>query len=317
MMNPPSNVLFIVGRKCNSRCIMCDIWKSKENKEERLGQIKKIINEICSLGVKNITFTGGEPFLRKDIFKTINYASKKGLNTTIVTNGILLNKNLIKQILKSGLSNIYFSIDGTKAVNDKIRGKEGMFEKAIGNMKSLLETKDRKLRVSVISVLMKQNLEDILNLVALAKKMGVDSFVMQPLHPQESESAFSITSDKSNMSIPKSKYRKMDRTIDKLIELKKENSNFIENSITYLELARRFLKNENLRFECLAGFSFCGIDAKGNVYPCLYQKPDGNILDSSLKEIWKSDLYNKTRDKMKSCSKCLLLCHHRFLLSDI
>lgn len=317
MINPPSNVLFIVGKKCNSRCIMCDIWKSKENKEESLGQIKKIINEVYSLGVKNITFTGGEPFLRKDIFKIINYASEKGLNTTVVTNGTLLNKNLIKQILKSSLKNIYVSIDGTKIIHDKIRGKEGMFEKAIGNMKNLLEAKNRKLRVSIISVLMNQNLEDILDLVVLIKKMHVDSFVMQPIHPQESESAFNITSDKSDMLVPKSRYKKIDRTIDKLIELKKENSDFVENSITYLELARRFLKNEILRFECLAGFSFCGIDAKGNVYSCLYQKPIGNIINYSLKEIWYSDLYNKTRNGMKTCSKCLLLCHHRFLLSSI
>lgn len=316
MINPPSNVLFIVGKKCNSRCIMCDIWKTKE-KEENYGQIKKIIDGIHSLGVKNITFTGGEPFLRKDIFKIISYASKKGLNTTIVTNGTLLNKNLIKQILKSGLNNIYFSIDGTKIIHNRIRGKEGMFEKAISNMKNLLEVKNKKLMVSVISVLMNQNLEDILDLIALVKKMHVDSFVIQPIHPQESESAFSITSEKSNILVPKSKYKKIDRIIDKLMELKKENPNFVENSITYLELARKFLKNENLNFKCFVGFSFCGIDAKGNIYPCLYQKPFGNVFDSSLKEIWESDLYNKTRYRMKLCSKCLLLCHHRLLLSGI
>jgi MoaA/NifB/PqqE/SkfB family radical SAM enzyme len=184
-------------------------------------------------------------------------------------------------------------------------------------MKNLLEIKDKKLRVSVISVLMNQNLEDILDLIALVKKMHADSFVMQPIHPQESGAAFNITSEKRNLMIPESKYNKIDRTIDKLIELKKDNPYFVENSIAYLELAKRFLKNEALKFECISGFSFCGIDAKGNIYPCLYQKPVGNVFDSSLKEIWKSDLYDKTRDKMKSCSKCLLLCHHRFLLSGI
>ncbi|TRZ54609.1 hypothetical protein D4Q76_02105 [archaeon] len=56
MINPPLNVLLIVGKNCNSRCIMCDIWKAKENREESLVQIKKIINEIYSLGVKNITY---------------------------------------------------------------------------------------------------------------------------------------------------------------------------------------------------------------------------------------------------------------------
>ncbi|TRZ54610.1 radical SAM protein [archaeon] len=255
--------------------------------------------------------------MRKDIFKIIKYANSKGMNTSIVTNGTLVNGTVAKQLSKSGLNNIYFSIDGTKDVDDKIREKEGMFEKTIGNMKNLLEIKGRKLRVSVISVLMNQNLNDMSGLIALVKKMHADSFVMQPMHSQGSESAFSIKSDKSNLSIPKSKYKKIDRIIDKLMELKKENPNFIENSVIYLELARRFLKNEALRFECLAGFSFCGIDARGSVYPCLYQKPIGNVFNSSLKEIWKSDLYNKTRHRMKSCSKCLLLCHHRFLLSGI
>lgn len=316
MVNSPLNVLFIIGKKCNSRCIMCDIWKSKE-KEENYGQIKKIIDEIHSLRVKNITFTGGEPFLRKDIFKIINYASKKRFNTAIVTNGALLNKSLIKQILKSGLNNIYFSIDGTKAIHDRIRGKEGMFEKAIGNMKRLLEIKEKKLKVSVISVLMNQNIGDILDFIALVKKMHVDSFVMQPIHPQQSESAFNISSYKNNLLIPKTKYKKLDEVINNLIELKRKNPEFMENSVAYIELVKSFLKNKYLNFKCLAGFSFCGIDAKGNVYPCLYQKPIGIVIDSSLKEIWKSDLYNKIRYRMKSCSKCLLLCHHRLLPSSI
>lgn len=316
MINPPLNVLFLIGKKCNSRCIMCDMWKAKEVKEEKYEQIKKVIDEIYLLGAKNITLTGGEPFLRKDIFKIIKYANRKGLNTTIVTNGTLLNKNLAKKILKSGLNNIYFSIDGTRTVNDKIRGKKGTFDKAINNMKNLIEIKDKNLRVCVISILMNQNLEDMLNLVNMIKRMHVNSFVMQPIHKEQSKPAFNITTDKNNLLIPESKYKKIDGIIDNLIELKRKNPEFIENNIAYLELTRRFIKNEILDFKCLAGFSFCGIDAEGNVYSCLYRESVGNVFDSSLKELWFSDSYNKTRNRMKSCNKCLLLCHHRFLLKE-
>ena len=89
-----------VNEYCNLRCIYC---MPKEglpfrNKNELLStqEIKKLIEVSEQLGVSKIRFTGGEPLLRKDISKLVEYAvNLNGVKSAhLTTNGILLNKYL-------------------------------------------------------------------------------------------------------------------------------------------------------------------------------------------------------------------------------
>jgi len=72
--------LEITGR-CNLRCIYC--YNSKFNTEEKIREemntedIKRLIDEASKMGCNKFTFSGGEPFLRKDIFEIIEYCKGK------------------------------------------------------------------------------------------------------------------------------------------------------------------------------------------------------------------------------------------------
>lgn len=78
---------FIRLSGCNLRCSYCD---TKYALEDNLGEelsIERIIQEVDKIGFKNITITGGEPLIHKDIEKLISKLLDKGYNINIETNG--------------------------------------------------------------------------------------------------------------------------------------------------------------------------------------------------------------------------------------
>ena len=94
--------------------------------------MEEIIAELRSIGVKSIYFCGGEPFLRKDFLDIVKYGKSKGLNCSTISNGYLINEDLAKQIVTSGIDSIGISIDSAdRELHDEIRGTKGAFDHAI------------------------------------------------------------------------------------------------------------------------------------------------------------------------------------------
>jgi len=111
-------------------------------------------------------FTGGEPFLRKDIFDIINYSVSKGIKTEVVNNGSLINNpQIAKKIIGSGLKNIAISLDGANdQTHDHIRGVKGAFKKAVSAFGYLCEEKKTRgsgPQISMWTTIMKENVERV------------------------------------------------------------------------------------------------------------------------------------------------------------
>ena len=99
-----------VNNRCNLNCKHCRVWKKNDVTELSLKEAKGLIAQLHYLGVKQLILSGGEPFLRKDIFDLIEY-SKKFKKLVITTNGTLLNEEHL-DIIKRNKINLIFSIDG-------------------------------------------------------------------------------------------------------------------------------------------------------------------------------------------------------------
>lgn len=70
---------FHTGTKCNLACDFCLEGSSPSDKRlgtPKLAEIKPYIDEALTLGVEQFSFTGGEPFLAKDIIDILAYASQ-------------------------------------------------------------------------------------------------------------------------------------------------------------------------------------------------------------------------------------------------
>ena len=135
---------------CNLRCIMCfQIDESFTSNNNFMGNMeidlfKKIIDEAVEGGTKAITLASrGEPTLHPKLGEMLEYCSGKFFELKINTNGTKLNDKLIHQILKSGVTDMVFSIDSyTKKDYESIR-IQGVFETVLNNVKRFKEIKEK------------------------------------------------------------------------------------------------------------------------------------------------------------------------------
>ena len=117
---------------CNHRCIFCAVdYLEYKPRFLDLNTLKKAVKQAGKLGVKSIMYAGeGEPLLYKDISEIVKYTKDCCIDVAITTNGVLLEKEISKKILKY-LSWIRISLNaGTSRTYAKIhRTKESDFYK--------------------------------------------------------------------------------------------------------------------------------------------------------------------------------------------
>lgn len=138
-------------------------------KEMSTKHIKDLIDQIAEMGILSLSFTGGEPTLRKDLTELIYHSGEVNeLMTGIASNGYLLPKLLKKTGLK-GLDYILLSLDfPVPELHDKIRGLK-LFDKVMETLK--LANKLGK-HVIISTNVMKGNLKYLPELCELAKQMN-------------------------------------------------------------------------------------------------------------------------------------------------
>ncbi len=171
------------NNSCNLECTHC-LFESSPSGDAGMQteDIKKVMDESCRLGVFRFYFTGGEPFVRKDIFDLIKYATEeKGNELIVLTNATLFGNG--KRAGLRGLDRnkvkLQVSLDGSiPDINDPIRGR-GTFGEITEGLKIASEL---GFDTSVAAVMTNENMDDISNLPPLAKKLGAKSLHLMWMH---------------------------------------------------------------------------------------------------------------------------------------
>ena len=129
------------GPECNQKCLFC--YTTEDEKVTTL-QAKAAIDKYIGKGYSWISFTGGEPTIRGDLFELIHYAKKKGAKIIKVqTNGILTaNKIFLDKLVSAGMNRAYMSVlSHKKEVHEKLTQTPNSFEKAILSVKNIMALK--------------------------------------------------------------------------------------------------------------------------------------------------------------------------------
>ena len=126
--------LLIVPWRCTLECAGSRVHCESHGKPAAEGELDtaqalKMVDQISDFGAGFFGVTGGQPFLRKDLFKVIAHARKLGLNASIITDGRLMDQQAVEEIIKNQVK-ISVSIDGGKETDDAIRG-EGAYDAAV------------------------------------------------------------------------------------------------------------------------------------------------------------------------------------------
>ena len=175
----PQVITVGVTYSCQCRCVHCssgvpELNKNLKEKEMSTWQIKDLIDQAVQIGIPRITFFGGEPLLRKDIFELIRYANFKGMITRINTNGLALSEKVVVKLKDAGLTHCDVSIDDANSeIHDKLRGVPGLFEKVIKGIRLL---KKQKMLCQIVTYAGKRNVTDGLErIIELGRKLRVTS----------------------------------------------------------------------------------------------------------------------------------------------
>lgn len=196
-MNKKS-VCWNITSKCNSECKFC--YRLLSNEENTVEQNKKVLKKLISLGIKKITWTGGEALLYDGLQLLMKEAHHNGIKNNLITNGRLLDEDKINY-MEEYLDYITFSLDSLdETINQELGRKKGHAEHIIELINYIISN-NIKIKIKLNSIVTSKNIESIKGIIELVKKYNFERwklFKFLPLRGKslENEKYFSVTEEK-------------------------------------------------------------------------------------------------------------------------
>lgn len=272
---------------CNLRCRHCGSG-CRERLEDELTteESLKLVDDIALLRPEWVSLTGGEPFLRNDWDQITVRFKEHGIGVRIITNGTLINPEVMKRIKESHCDMISISIDGTKNTHNEMRNTQ-CYEKCI---ESLTMLRNAEIDTGVNTTIVAANIDDLSSLRDILVHHGVKAWQIQPGLPV------------GNMEHDLSSVIRAD-DINKLIDFSLEENEkgsiqvFLAESIGYYTrnemLSRKIaLKSKGMPIwkGCNAGIRSMGILHNGDIIGCTSIRDkayiEGNIRNKNITDIW-------------------------------
>lgn len=298
--------------KCNLSCAFCyagcNLTQNPVNSDKELttSELKKIIHKIYHQAkVPSISFTGGEPTLRKDLAELIKYAKGLGMRVNLISNGTLIDKKKAHELSVAGLDSSQISVEGIDShTHDHLVGRQGAFDKAMAALRFL---KEEGIHTHTNTTLNRFNIEQAPQFPAFVKnQLAHKKFSMNMMIPSGSVSG--------NESL-KLTYSEMGEHIQKIIaESKVQEVEFMWYSpipICMFNTITHGLGNKG----CAACDGLLSVAANGDILPCSsYDQSVGNLLNDDFNYIWhneKASFFHRKDFAHRYCKACehFMLCN--------
>ncbi|MBO5091045.1 MAG: radical SAM protein [Clostridia bacterium] len=285
--------------RCNEKCKYCYCIVDNEREELTLDEIKDALNQLKELDVFELTFTGGDLFVRKDAFEILEYAYSLGFLINIFTNGIAIKDEDFFRLKKIYPRSIHFSIySHIPEKHDEFTQVKGSFQKTIEAIKKCVLL---SIPVNIKTCVTDFNVDDIDGIMNLAKELGTTIQVSLSVNAKND-------GDKEPLGF------RLKSVSDYASVMKKLSEHIVLNCSSALDLSRLSEKSGI----CGAGSNSININPYGDVFPCnaLLMKC-GNIREGKIEDIWQNSQVMKTireftMDKVKGCEGCehIVTCNY-------
>ncbi|HEY7878882.1 MAG TPA: radical SAM protein [Gemmatimonadaceae bacterium] len=252
----PILVHFEVTMRCNAHCDFCDYWKTDASAREH--ELRSFADAARFFSPIMITFTGGEPLLRRDLEDLVAGVARatRLRYITVITHGGMLTPERARSLWDAGLNQFNISLDFLDERHDVARGIPGLASKILDLVPQLQRVGIDSIRFN--TVIKRENLSGVVAIVHRARELGVGV-------------SFSTYTDLKNGNpehrIAGDQLDELDAVIDELLSIKRRRRGLIVNSDHYLRQIPRYARGE-LHEPCLSGMRTIHIDPMGYVRRC-------------------------------------------------
>ena len=279
-----------ITSSCNLRCRFCSYWR-QPGPETSTPEIFRMLDEAADYGIGVYNAWTAEPLMREDLPLILSHARSRGLVTSLVTNGMLLEKRLADL---HDLDMLSVSLDGIKSYQE-LRGID-----PAPVLDAIQAARNAGHEILINCVISGKNMDELEDLVHLAESLGC-WISFEPMHPSP-EISQQVWQSLAIRDIPQ-----FEAAIERLMDLKKSGSPLI-NSLTYLQMIKESQRQKSSearrQFTCHASEIIMHVAADGTVGACrVHQEALGNIR-SGLARVWE-DTREKRKELAAECAGCL------------
>lgn len=293
----PIDAVLAVTYNCNSRCVMCDIWKMKPHEDLQPEDFLKLPSTL-----KYVNISGGEPFLHPkivEIFRNVRKAAPKA-QIIFSSNGFAteLMRVRMKEILKIDPSvGVGISFDGVGEMHEKIRGIPQAFEKCVQTVQMLQEEGVKNIRIAF--TVSTANVDHLKLTYDLSRKLGVQ---FTCAYAQSSDFYFGA---KQNYENPDPE--KLRDGFGYIIRQELRSLSPKRWARAYFAYGLyRLAKKSEQELESQAGRDFFFLDPTGIIYPSVvhfYNMGKLQTVQSDFSELWYSEKADAARVKVQTDPK--------------
>jgi AdoMet-dependent heme synthase len=287
----PLSVHLDLTYRCNERCVHCYL-DHDDRGEMTTAEITDVLTQLADAGVLFLSLSGGEVFLRRDLFQIVEHARKLLFNVKVKTNATMIREKQAARLRELGVEQIQISVYSHRpAVHDAITKLPGSLDRTIRAIRFL---KSQGLKVSISNVLMAGNFSDQQGVTALAKELGVTYTIDPTITPK-------MDGDTSILSL---------RIASSELKQVFHNEELVGNVEEFCAPPPPPGEDVMNGFPCSAGHTACYISPYGDVFPCVqFPLPSGNVRRQKFLDIWRDspqlkDVRSIRARDLPTCSTC-------------
>jgi MoaA/NifB/PqqE/SkfB family radical SAM enzyme len=310
----PMGAVYEATMRCNLHCEFCYVGdllniEGEWRQELALDGLKRAFPDHAGF---QISLTGGEIFMRKDIMSVLDLFKEKGYACGyLTTNGTIITAEraeALADLAAAGfLKHISVSIDGPGELHDAARGLRGTFERTCTGLRRLQDAARRKrapLRVSINTTVAHESLDALDQMVDVAEQLGVDAIGLNHLMystPEEVAETVRLigASDVSVISTfvtadPGLDVEVVRQKVAALEEkCRRNNVRFDFRPKVHPQLIDNYYTpGARLEGRCLYPFLHARVSFSGKVYFCPFIRVEvGDLTQSSLEDVWNGERY--------------------------
>ena len=285
--------------RCNLSCKMCfrHSWIDEDMGDMSESIFFWVLEYIMEYKPETVFFGGmGEPLIHNNICNMIKESAEFTKNVELITNASLLNKDMSENLVNSGLSCLWISMDGFSSEEyEKIR-LGGRFEKLTENIKIFNRARSgKKVKLGITFVVMEENESQLELINGFCDEFGVDIINISHAIPSDSKNSAREFYEK------KTPVGKMKRIGDEISEYKKDSCPFINDGACFVKWNGEVLPCMQILHSSVT-YMF---DIRREVFSYSF----GNVLKNSLYDIYTSDKYRMFRENVlnfdfPACTVC-------------